>query len=73
MSEGELMASIRVMKFGKHKGMKFEDAPCSYLEWIRDKSDMNEDTKFTARYWLQRRAKIGLRVEENGNVWREAK
>ena len=59
-------ALIGVMRFGKHKGTKFEDAPCSYLEWIRDQSDMNEDTKFTARYWLQKRAKAGVRVHDNG-------
>ena len=50
-------ALLRVMNFGKHKGMAFADAPTDYLEWIRDKSDMNEDTKFTAKYWLQKRAK----------------
>lgn len=49
-------ALIKVMNFGKHKGMTFADAPADYLEWIRDKSDMNEDTKFSARYWLQKRA-----------------
>lgn len=50
-------ALLRKMNFGKHKGMAFADAPTDYLEWIRDKSDMNEDTKFTAKYWLQKRAK----------------
>ena len=50
-------ALLRKMNFGKHKGMAFADAPADYLEWIRDKSDMNEDTKFSAKYWLQRRAK----------------
>lgn len=50
-------ALLRKMNFGKHKGMAFADAPADYLEWIRDKSDMNEDTKFTAKYWLQKRAK----------------
>ncbi len=49
-------ALLRKMNFGKHKGMSFADAPADYLEWIRDKSDMNEDTKFTAKYWLQKRA-----------------
>ncbi|RUX08046.1 MAG: 3'-5' exonuclease [Mesorhizobium sp.] len=53
----EYPALLKVMNFGKHKGMTFEDAPIDYLEWIRDKSDMNEDTKFTARYWVQKRAR----------------
>ncbi len=41
--------------FGKHKGAHFADVPRDYLEWIRDKSEMDEDTKFSAGYWLKRR------------------
>lgn len=48
-------ALLKVMNFGKHRGTTFEAAPIDYLEWIRDKSDMDEDTKFSARYWLQKR------------------
>lgn len=48
---------LKTMNFGKHKGTTFEQAPIDYLEWIRDKSDMNEDTKFTARYWIAKRMK----------------
>lgn len=62
-------ALIPVIRFGKkHKGVKFSDAPCDYLEWLRDKSDMGDDVKFSARYWLQKRAKAGVRVHENGEV-----
>ena len=50
-------AALKVMNFGKHKGMLFADAPTDYLEWIRDKSDMNEDVRFTAHRELKRRAK----------------
>lgn len=50
-------ALLKIMNFGKHKGMAFADAPADYLEWLRDKSDMNEDTKFSAKYWLQKRVK----------------
>lgn len=49
-------ALLRTLRFGKHKGMRFEDAPSDYLSWIRDKSDLDENTKFTANYWLKRRA-----------------
>ena len=35
--------------------MKFSDAPADYLQWIRDKSELNEDVKFSAAYWLQKR------------------
>jgi exodeoxyribonuclease X len=48
-------ALLRVMNFGKHRGMTFEDAPADYLEWIADKSDMNKDVKFSAKYWLKKR------------------
>lgn len=50
-------ALLKKLTFGKHKGMAYADAPSDYLEWIRDKSDMDADTKFSARYWLQKRAK----------------
>lgn len=60
----EYPALIKTMKFGKYRrqgiAMTFErcaqDDP-SYLEWIRDGSEMDEDVKFSARYWLQKRAK----------------
>lgn len=48
-------ALLRRMNFGKHKGMTFEEAPADYLEWIVDKSDMGEDVKFSAKYWLKKR------------------
>lgn len=60
----EYPALIRVINFGKYRrnGVKMTFEQCaqedpSYLEWIRDTSDMDEDTKFTARYWLQKKAK----------------
>jgi len=46
---------LTVLRFGKHKGMKYAEAPADYLRWIRDKSDMDEDTKFSATHWLQNR------------------
>lgn len=60
----EYPALLKRMNFGKYRrngvDMTFErcaqDDP-SYLEWIRDTSDMDEDTKFSARYWLQKRTK----------------
>lgn len=51
-------ALLKIMNFGKHKGMTFEAAPLDYLAWIRDKSDMDTDTKFTAKYWFAKRAKL---------------
>lgn len=45
------------IKFGKHRGMKFSDAPTDYLVWLRDKSDMGADIKANARHWLKQRQK----------------
>jgi exodeoxyribonuclease X len=60
----EYPALLKRMNFGKYRrngvDMTFEqcaqDDP-RYLEWIRDTKDMDEDRKFSARYWLQKRAK----------------
>lgn len=56
----EYPALLKEMKFGKYfgEGMTFEkcaQVDPSYLEWIRDKSDMDEDRKFSAHYWLRKR------------------
>lgn len=42
--------------FGKHRGLKWSEAPIDYLDWIVGKSEMDEDVKFTARHELKRRA-----------------
>ncbi len=39
--------------FGKHKGQKWKDLPTDYLEWIRDRSDMDATTKANAKHWLK--------------------
>ena len=36
--------------FGKHRGKKWSDLPFDYLDWIVNKSDLDEDTKFTAAH-----------------------
>lgn len=46
---------LRDLTFGKHRGVRYADAPIDYLEWIVDKSDLDADTKHTARYWLRER------------------
>ncbi len=47
---------LRKITFGtKAKGQTYEEAPLDYLEWIRDKSDLGEDVKFSARYWIAKR------------------
>lgn len=41
--------------FGKHRGLAWSELPGDYLAWIVNKSDMDVDTKFTARHWLDQR------------------
>ncbi len=46
---------LTTLTFGKHKGQRYDAVPTDYLTWIRDKSDLNEDTKYSANYWLDQR------------------
>lgn len=49
-------ALLRRITFGtKAKGQTYEEAPLDYLTWIRDKSELDEDTKFSAKYWVSKR------------------
>jgi exodeoxyribonuclease X len=41
--------------FGKHRGQAWSELPGDYLSWLVNKSDMDVDTKFTARHWLDQR------------------
>lgn len=41
------------VRFGKHKGTAWRELPSDYLDWIVNKSDMDEDAKFTASHWLR--------------------
>lgn len=38
--------------FGKHRGKSWSELPLDYLEWLANKSDMDVDTKFTAKHWI---------------------
>lgn len=49
-------ALLHRINFGtKAKGQLYSEAPADYLDWIAYKSDLNEDVKFTAKYWLKKR------------------
>lgn len=49
-------ALLRRITFGtKAKGKTYEEAPLDYLQWIVEKSDLDEDTKFSAKYWIRKR------------------
>lgn len=52
----KLPSLLPKITFGKHRGLKWSEAPIDYLDWIVGKSDMDEDVKFTARHELKRRA-----------------
>jgi exodeoxyribonuclease X len=41
--------------FGKHRNQEWSALPPDYLSWLVNKSTMDEDTKFTAKHWLDRR------------------
>jgi exodeoxyribonuclease X len=41
--------------FGRHRGERYDAVPVDYLEWILN-SDLKNDVKHSARYWLQQRA-----------------
>ncbi|WP_269586333.1 3'-5' exonuclease [Roseibium sp. Sym1] len=54
-----------MINFGKkHKGEKWLDVPADYLEWIRDKSDLDEETKWNAKYWLAEKRECYLQQAE---------
>lgn len=51
-------AFLHKFGFGKHFGKTFEEVSKidrGYLDWIVEKSDLDEGVKFTARYWLGKR------------------
>lgn len=43
------------INFGKHKGVLWSEVDQGYLSWMLKQPDMDEDKRFTARYWLERR------------------
>jgi exodeoxyribonuclease X len=41
----------RRMPFGKHKGMKMEEVPLDYLQWLAG-TDLEEDLRYTIERYL---------------------
>ena len=39
------------MPYGKHKGMKFEEIPIDYLQWLSE-TDLDEDMAYTVKHFL---------------------
>ena len=54
-------ALLTYLRFGMHRGERFDAAPEDYLRWMAEGNhDLSEDVSFSARYWLtQRRAPDG--------------
>jgi exodeoxyribonuclease X len=50
---------LPTVPFGKHRGVKWEDAPGDYLQWIDRQADMDVDVLWRARQELKRRASPG--------------
>jgi exodeoxyribonuclease X len=50
------------VSFGKHRGSAWSDLPLDYLEWIIDKSDLNDDVKYTASHYRSKRRTAPLRA-----------
>lgn len=50
-------ALLSVCTMPKHRGTPYKEIAAKdpgYLTWIIDKSDLDADTKFSAKYWLER-------------------
>jgi exodeoxyribonuclease X len=43
------------LHFGRHRGERYDAVPVDYLAWIA-KSDLKDDVKHSAQYWLKQRA-----------------
>jgi len=43
----------RKMPFGKHRGMKMEEVPVDYLQWLAG-TDLDEDMRYTVEQLLKR-------------------
>ena len=51
------LALLIDLRFGMHRGERFDAAPEEYLRWIAEGNhDLSEDVRFSARCWLDRRA-----------------
>jgi exodeoxyribonuclease X len=48
-------ALLSVLRFGKHRGERFDEAPADYLDWLANgRHDMGEAVRFSARHWLEK-------------------
>jgi hypothetical protein len=53
-------ALMTYLRFGMHRGERFDAVPEDYLRWIVEGNhDLSEDVRFSARYWLGRPVQAG--------------
>jgi exodeoxyribonuclease X len=53
-------ALLSVVRFGKHRGERFDAVPEDYLRWlVEGQNELSDDVKASARYWLERRRPTG--------------
>jgi len=43
----KIPARLQKINFGKHKGTEFNQIPKDYLQWLRQKQDIDDDLRFT--------------------------
>lgn len=48
-------ALLTMVRFGKHRGARWENVPSDYLDWMCRQQDMDEDAIFTAKHHLSER------------------
>jgi hypothetical protein len=49
-------ALLSVLRFGKHRGERFDAVPIEYLQWIVEgPNELSNDVRWSAEYWLNRR------------------
>jgi exodeoxyribonuclease X len=46
------------LTFGRHRGESYAKVPLDYLEWIVSKSELDDDTKASAAYWIGTRTPV---------------
>jgi exodeoxyribonuclease X len=44
---------LETVRFGKHRGAKWNEVPRDYLHWVVKQQDMDKDVRHTAMYWLR--------------------
>ncbi len=52
-----------IMPFGKHKGRELQNIPRAYLEWLRERTNLNKSLQHEVDYYLEDPMKRRKRVK----------